>query len=209
MARRPQKSPSRWNSRAPTTGGGWAMTSGAAVNAMVAPWFERRRSAALSHALNGASVAGVLLTPIWIALIRGFGFPVAAAALSAAMLLTIWPLAGLYLRPSPESMGLLPDGRAACAAPDAVDDTLAPARPPLSRVALLRQPRFATLSAAFALALFAQVGLLAHLVHLVLEIPDVAAHVLEIATRGALLVADLRQDAEGEVGRLHAAFSLA
>src|SRR5262245_36117920 len=30
------------------TGAGWAVTSGAAINAMLTPWFDRRRAAALS-----------------------------------------------------------------------------------------------------------------------------------------------------------------
>ena len=83
------------------TGAGWAVTSGAAINAMVTPWFERRRSAALSHALNGASVGGVVIAPLWLVLISVLGFPAAAALLSAAMLLLVWPLAGLYLRALP------------------------------------------------------------------------------------------------------------
>src|SRR5215469_6696702 len=41
------------------SGVGWAATGGAAINAMVAPWFQRKRPAALALALNGASVGGV------------------------------------------------------------------------------------------------------------------------------------------------------
>ncbi len=143
------------------TGAGWAMTSGAAINAMVAPWFERRRSAALSHALNGASVGGVAMTPLWTLLIGAFGFPIAAALLSAVMLATIWPLAGLYLRSTPAERGLNPDGAVGQGqvSPDVP-------RAPLSRAALFRLPRFATLCTTFSLALFAQVGLIAHLVSL-------------------------------------------
>ena len=143
------------------TGAGWAVTSGAAINAMVTPWFERRRSAALSHALNGASVGGVVIAPLWLVLISVLGFPAAAALLRAAMLLLVWPLAGLYLRALPTERGLLPDGvMAAAHAPAATR------RSPLSRAALFRLPRFATMSGTFALALFAQVGVLAHLVSL-------------------------------------------
>jgi len=143
------------------TGAGWAMTSGAAINAMVAPWFERRRSTALSHALNGASVGGVVMAPLWTTLIGAFGFPIAAALLSAVMLAVIWPLAGLYLRPTPAERGLNPDGAAGSGHvfPEAL-------RAPLSRAALFRLPRFATMSTTFSLALFAQVGLIAHLVSL-------------------------------------------
>jgi MFS family permease len=147
------------------TGAGWAMTSGAAINAMVTPWFERRRSAALSHALNGASVGGVVMTPLWLALISCFGFPSAVALLGTLMLVLIWPLAGLYLRPSPADLGLLPDGMPVRRIAPSHAPSRTP-RSPLSRTALLRLPRFATMSGTFALALFAQVGLLAHLVSL-------------------------------------------
>ena len=142
------------------TGAGWAVTSGAAINAIVSPWFERRRSAALSHALNGASVGGVIMTPLWTGLIGSLGFPAAAVLLGGVMLATVWPLAGAYLRKAPHESGLLPDGDAADAAPA----RSGPTRPPLGRAALFRLPRFLTLSGAFTLALFAQVGLLAHLV---------------------------------------------
>jgi cyanate permease len=142
------------------TGAGWAVTSGAAINAMVSPWFDRRRASALSHALNGASVGGVIMTPLWTASIGALGFPAAAALLGAVMLAMIWPLAGAYLQCAPHELGLLPDGAAAGTVPA----TTEPAQPPLSRAALFRTPRFLTLSMAFALALFAQVGLLAHLV---------------------------------------------
>ena len=40
------------------SGFGWAATGGAAIDAMVAPWFARRRPAALSSAYNGASGRG-------------------------------------------------------------------------------------------------------------------------------------------------------
>lgn len=142
------------------TGVGWAVTSGAAINAMVSPWFERRRASALSHALNGASVGGVIMTPLWTALIARVGFPAAATLLGGVMLAMVWPLAGAYLRRTPHELGLLPDGAAVSTAPARTE----PERLPLSRAALFRTPRYLTLSAAFALALFAQVGLLAHLV---------------------------------------------
>jgi len=140
------------------TGTGYAATSGAAIIAMVSPWFNRRRAAALSHALNGASAGGVIFVPLWMALIAFVGFAVASALVSVAMLAIVWPLAGRYLRPTPASMGLAPDG-----------DATAPASPPRSRApaafrAMLRDRRFITLSAAFALGLFAQIGLITHLV---------------------------------------------
>jgi MFS family permease len=42
---------------------GWGAMSGAAVNIIPAPWFERRRGLAVSVAFNGATLGGVTLTP--------------------------------------------------------------------------------------------------------------------------------------------------
>ena len=43
------------------SGVGWSATSGAAIIAMVSPWFEQRRALALGHAFNGASWAACCL----------------------------------------------------------------------------------------------------------------------------------------------------
>ena len=145
------------------SGAGWAATSGAAINAMVAPWFERRRPAALAMAFNGASLGGVLFVPLWAVLIARLGFAPAAAAIGAAMVAVLWWLAGRYLGPTPAGMGLLPDGGAAEPRAAPLPRDRAPRVPLPAGAAAWRDPRFATLSAAFALGLFAQIGLIAHL----------------------------------------------
>ena len=127
------------------SGAGWSAMSGAALNAMVAPWFERDRPKAISTAFNGASVGGILFVPLWTALIAGFGLPLAALVVAAATVAVVCPLAWRFLRHEP-----------AVAAPKA--------QAPSSRRSLLRQPGFVTLSAGFALGLFAQIGLFAHLI---------------------------------------------
>lgn len=140
------------------SGGGWALTSGAAINAMIAPWFERERPKALSHAFNGASLGGVTFTPLLVWLIAQTGLPIAATVLGLAMILVVAPLAHRYLRQGPAELGQLPDGSATGPM------QRRPVRQaPSSRATLMRTPQFATVSAAFALALFAQVGVLAHL----------------------------------------------
>jgi MFS family permease len=131
------------------TGAGYATISGAAIAAMVSPWFERGRPAALSHAYNGASFGGVVFVPLLTALIGTLGFAAAAAIASAAMLAVVWPLAGRYLRATPESMGLSPDGDPILPAAVA-----RPEREPLLFRLLLRDLRFISLSAAFAIGLF-------------------------------------------------------
>lgn len=130
-------------------GAGWAATSGAAINAIVAPWFDTNRPRALSLAFNGASVGGLVLTPLWVGLIEALGFAPAAAVIAVATVALLLPLSVLFLRPQP--------GHATGAS------RTAPA-PAMSRAALLRDRRFVTISAAFALGLFAQIGLIAHLV---------------------------------------------
>jgi MFS family permease len=130
------------------SGAGWAATSGAAINAMVAPWFDSERPKALSLAFNGASIGGLVFAPLWVALIAWFGFPAAAAIVGTAMTAVLWPLAGQVLRAKP--------GASAVRRPAA--------RPADSRRRLLCNPRFVTMSGAFALGLFAQIGLFSHLV---------------------------------------------
>ncbi len=140
------------------SGAGWAATSGAAINAMVAPWFDRDRPKALSIAYNGASVGGVIFGPLWIALIAQLGFASAAFIVSIAMVAALSPLAINVLRRTPDEFDLHPD-----AAPQSAAARIA-AKPIMSRGGLLRTRRFLTISAAFALGLFAQIGLFAHLI---------------------------------------------
>ncbi|MDQ2765235.1 MAG: hypothetical protein M3Y22_17695 [Pseudomonadota bacterium] len=79
------------------SGAGWALRrsrQGRQINAMVAPWFDWRRPAALSMAFNGASVGGVLFAPLWALLIARPGFVDVAAAVGAFMAIALWWLAG-------------------------------------------------------------------------------------------------------------------
>ena len=75
------------------SGAGWGAMSAAAINAIVSPWFVRRRPAALAMAYNGGSVGGVIFSPLWPAAIGALGFAMAAAAVGLVMALTTWVLA--------------------------------------------------------------------------------------------------------------------
>jgi MFS family permease len=147
---------------APVSGAGWALTSGAALNAMVSPWFARRRPAALGMAFNGASMGGVIFSPLWVILIASLGFHAAAGLVAASVIGVTWVLSRLYLSRTPASMGLLPDGDLA---PQQVGP--AEAAPRERDAAALRNPwrdrRFLTLAAATTFGFVAQVGLVAHL----------------------------------------------
>ena len=142
------------------SGAGWGGMSAAALNAIVSPWFVRRRPAALGMAYNGGSVGGVIFSPLWVATIATLGFANAAVAIATTMLATLWWLSGRCFARTPEQMSLASDGDAPGCPPIAVT---APHAKPLPGGLLWRDWRFVTLSAAMAIGLFAQIGLIAHL----------------------------------------------
>jgi MFS family permease len=141
---------------------GWATMSGAAINIIVAPWFERRRGLALSWALNGGSAGGVVVAPLLVLSISRFGFAVGLDTAAAVMLACLIPVAMLVLRPK------RPDER------DAADRRSELDNPSSSYIAspdeiagfrlriVLRSRAFITTTIPFALGLTAQVGFLTH-----------------------------------------------
>jgi hypothetical protein len=111
-------------------------------------------------AYNGASVGGIIFSPLWVLAIGGLGFPLAAAAIGLVVIVVMWVLADRLLFRSPEAMQLVPDGGGPGALPR--PSTSMAARP-LPGSLLWRDWRFRTLAAGMTLGLFAQVGLMAHL----------------------------------------------
>jgi MFS family permease len=145
------------------TGCGWVTLGAAAINAMVAPWFVLHRPKALSTAYNGASVGGILFSPLWVALIAWLGFAQAAALIGAITVAMILWLTAHVVGQSPAERGQQPDGATAPAAASPNASTAATGAQP----ALWTDWRFQTLAAGMALGLFAQIGLLAHLFSLI------------------------------------------
>ena len=142
------------------SGAGWVALGAAPVNAIVSPWFVRGRAAALAMAYNGASIGGVVFSPLWVVAIGLVGFASAAAAIGAVVVVTMWIMAGALFSRTPQQMGLAPDGDGAPASAASV--VSANARP-LPRAALWRDVTFLTLALGMALGLFVQVGLISHL----------------------------------------------
>jgi MFS family permease len=136
---------------------GWATTSGAALNAIIAQWFVRDRPKAMGLAFNGASVGGVVFVPVWIFLINHLGFQIAALSVGTITIVVVSFISVRYFNPSPASLGVSPDGGES-------NEPVSRPKPKLTYYEIVRMPRFLTLSAAFALGLFAQIGLLAHLI---------------------------------------------
>jgi len=141
------------------TGLGWGTMSAPAINALVSPWFARKRPAALGMAYNGGSIGGVIFSPLWVAAVAALGFLGSSAAIVTIMLLLVWTLAALLFSRTPQQLGLQQDGDT----PSAAATQKKPAIAPLPGRALIRDRKFLTLAAGMAFGLFAQIGLVAHL----------------------------------------------
>ncbi len=131
---------------------GWAGTSLAMVSNTLGLWFDRKRGMAISLALNGASFGGIAGVPLLVIAIGRFGFPHAMMMAAAAMVVLVMPVVLLFVGPPPSRAG----AKAAMA-----DD--APSSSEI-RARALRDIGFLSVSIAFAVALFAQVGFIVHLI---------------------------------------------
>ena len=164
-------------------GAGFAASSLVPGTTLVTRWFSRRRSVALSVASTGLSAGGVVLTPLVADLIGRHGLATVTPYLGLGLVLGVVPVTAVLLRPSPEAMGLLPDGD--------------PAPPPGSPAAFLgtlasealRTRFFVAVTAAHLLAMLAQVGGIAHLFNLVAERadPDLAKLALSLLAVSSLV----------------------
>jgi MFS family permease len=141
---------------------GWATMSGAAINIIVAPWFERRRGLALSWAMNGASAGGVVIAPLLVLMISRFGFAAGVDLAVVVMLAVLIPVAMLVLRPKRADEH---DPADFCSEPGrpSPHNTMVPGEIAEFRLrTVLRSRAFVTISVPFALGLTAQVGFLTH-----------------------------------------------
>lgn len=132
---------------------------------LVARWFARRRSVALSVASTGLSLGGIIITPFAANLIEGLGLQGATPWLAVGFIIGIVPIAWLMIRPSPQTMGTGPDGD-----PILRDDTGQPLPADGIGYGDAIRSRFFVLScAAFIFAMMAQVGVIAHQFYLVAQ----------------------------------------
>ncbi len=91
-------------------GVGFSASSLIPATTLVTRWFRRRRAMALSIASTGLSLGGVVLTPLCVLLVENLGFELAAPLMGLLYLVGLIPIAWIWLRASPESMGLHVDG---------------------------------------------------------------------------------------------------
>jgi MFS family permease len=140
---------------------GWATMSNAAINIIVAPWFDRRRGLAVSLALNGASAGGLVMAPLLVFLIDELGFAAALQLVGALALVVLLPLLAMIAREKGPHEHDREDDPAFAGVATAAEQH-APGAPPFSARKVLFDPKFITISIPFALGLIAQVGFLTH-----------------------------------------------
>ena len=131
---------------------GWAGTSLSIINNTLGLWFDKKRGMAISLELNGASFGGIVGVPLLVAAIGYFGFSGAMIASAVVMVALMVPVILIFVgRPPVHAY------TGAVAAADAPSPTQIRAR-------AFRDIGFLSVSIAFALVLFAQVGFIVHLI---------------------------------------------
>jgi MFS family permease len=132
---------------------GWAGTSLGVITNTLGLWFDHKRGMAISLALNGASFGGIIGVPLLVAAIGAFGFSGALMLAAAVMLALMVPIILIFVG-QPPRRGSVAAGPTAAHAPS----------PTRIRAQAFRDVAFLTVSIAFALVLFAQVGFIVHLI---------------------------------------------
>jgi len=130
---------------------GWAGTSLGMITNTLGLWFDHKRGMAISLALNGASFGGIIGVPLLVAAIGAFGFSGALLAAAIVMVVLMVPVIWVLVGQPPLRTVTF---RAGAEAPSSRR----------IRAQAFRDIAFLSLSIAFALVLFAQVGFIVHLI---------------------------------------------
>jgi predicted MFS family arabinose efflux permease len=155
---------------------GWAGTSLAMISTTLGLWFDQKRGMAISLALNGASFGGVAGVPLLVFAISQVGFPHAMTVAAVVMIILVIPVVMIFVGRPPLQLGSeLP----------AADETASSAQ---IRARALRDVGFLSVSTAFALVLFAQVGFVVHLISFLDPVIGRASATVAIALLTAMAV---------------------
>src|SRR5215470_9669667 len=129
----------------------WAGTSLAIITNTLSLWFDQKRGMAISLALNGASFGGIAGVPLLIVAISHFGFSRAMILAAIVMIVLVVPLVLIFVGTPPRVGGAVARHSDTPSAADI-------------RKRALRDIGFLSVTIAFALVLFAQVGFIVHLI---------------------------------------------
>ncbi|SHN72489.1 MFS transporter [Bradyrhizobium erythrophlei] len=155
---------------------GWAGTSLAMISTTLGLWFDQKRGMAISLALNGASFGGVAGVPLLVLAIGQLGFSGAMIAASSLMIVLVIPVVVIFVgRPPLVSGSRLPSAGGVASSAQI-------------RACALRNVGFLSVSIAFALVLFAQVGFVVHLISFLDPVIGRASATVAIALLTAMAV---------------------
>ncbi|MBI2369226.1 MAG: MFS transporter [Deltaproteobacteria bacterium] len=113
---------------------GYCFTGLVPNSAVISNWFVRYRGTALGLAFAGSGLGSLILVPLTQTLISAFTWRVAFFVLGGIIAVLLIPLNALFQRHRPQELGLYPDG----VAPDRLDHSPLPERPPVSQAPLGR-----------------------------------------------------------------------
>ena len=131
---------------------GWGGRSLGMITNTLGLWFDGKRGMAISLALNGASFGGIAGVPLLVIAIAHFGFPTAMIIAAVVMVVLVVPTVLIFVGKPP-----LLSAAASASTADTSSSTQIRAR-------ALRDIAFLSVTTAFALVLFAQVGFIVHLI---------------------------------------------
>ena len=77
---------------------------------VVSKWFIRMRGRAMAIGTMGISAGGVMIAPLAGWLVGAFGWRAAWVVLGLVLILVVAPMAAIFMRRSPEDVGMRPDG---------------------------------------------------------------------------------------------------
>ncbi|MBN9582775.1 MAG: MFS transporter [Afipia sp.] len=142
-------------------GVGRACLSSTTISTTLAPWFERHQGRAVSIALLGASIGGMIGTPLLLGGIALLDVEMAFAIAGLSAIVILAPIVVFVLKRRPADLGLFPDGETPSAAAAARTEAH------WSRKGAMATRQFYSQFVAFALAMMVQVGFLSHHVPMV------------------------------------------
>lgn len=162
-------------------GAGRSCLSPTAISTTLAPWFERHQGRAVSLALLGASIGGMIGTPLLLGGMAVFSSQTVFLIAGTSALIILLPVVIFVLKTRPQDIGLLPDGEVQ------VEGAPAKAVALWTKRGAMATRHFQTQTAAFALALLVQSGFLAH--HVPMAAPIMGAYGASIAVSSAAVAA--------------------
>lgn len=164
-------------------GAGFAASALLPATTLITRWFHRRRAMALSVASTGLSLGGVVITPVSALLVENLGFSLAAPIMGLMYLVGVIPVAWIWLRPDPASLGLRPDGDKIEADDESPDKSFKPVRQEqgIAFRDALRGRLFWAICLAYIFLMLAQVGGIAHQYGLARELLSEAQTAMAVA----------------------------